>query len=71
MLYIVIIRRQMLPGCGEPLKELMVEQNVRQKTKQLPLMEARSHRPSSMQPGSTNGSIRQSWEDTLLQARPD
>ena len=34
--------------------------------KQLPSMEVRAHRPSSMQPGSTNSSRRQSWEDTLL-----
>ena len=40
-------------------------------TKQLPSMEARSHRPSRLQPGSTNSSTHQSWEDTLLQVRPD
>ena len=45
----------------------MAEQNVRQRTKQLPSMEARSHRPIRLQPGSTNSSTRQSWEDTLLQ----
>ena len=39
-------RRQMSPSCGEPLKESMAEQNVRQRTKQLPSMEARSHRRS-------------------------
>ena len=52
----------MSPSCGEPLKEFMAEQNVRQRTKQLPSMEAHSHRPSNLQPGSTS----QSWEDTLL-----
>ena len=62
---------QKTPSCGEPLKELMTEQNVRQRTKQSPSMEARSHRPNSLQPGSTNSSTRQSWEDTLLQVRPD
>ena len=64
-------RRQMSPSRGEPLKELMAEQNMRQITKQLHSMEARSHRPSSLPPGSINSSTRQSWEDTLLQARPD
>ena len=64
-------RRQMSPSCGEPLKELMAEQNVRQRMKQLPSMEACSHRPSSLQPGSTNSSTRQSLEGTLLQVRPD
>ena len=59
-------RKQMSPSCGEPLTELMAEQNVRQRTKQLPYMEARS--PSSLQPGSTNSSTRHSREDTLLQA---
>ena len=29
---------------------------MRQRTKQLPSMEARSHRPSRLQPGSTNSS---------------
>ena len=33
-------RRHMSPSCGEPLKELTTEQNVRQRTKQLPSMEA-------------------------------
>ena len=47
-------RRQMSRSCGEPLKEFMADQNVRQKTKQLRSMEARSHRPSSLPPGSTN-----------------
>ena len=55
------IRRQMSPSCGELLKELMTEQNARQRTKLLPSMEAR---PSSLQPGSTNSSTRQSCEDT-------
>ena len=64
-------RRQMSPSCGEPLKELMAKQNVRQRTKQLPSIEARSHRPIRLQPGSTNSSTRQSWEDTLLQVKPD
>ena len=49
-------RRQMSPSCGELLKELMAEQNMRQSTKQLLSMEARSHRSSSLQPGSTNRS---------------
>ena len=40
-------RRQMSPSCGELLKELMAEQNARQRTKLLPSMESRSHRPSS------------------------
>ena len=53
------------------LKELMAKKNVRQRTKQLPSMEARSHRPSRLQPGSTNSSTHQSWEDTLLQVKPD
>ena len=44
----------MSTSCGEPLKEMMAEQNVKQRTKQLPSMEARSHRPSSLQPDSTN-----------------
>ena len=48
----------------------MAEQNVRQRTKQLPSMEARSHLPSSLPPGSNNSSTRQGLEDTLLQARP-
>ena len=60
----------MSPSCGEPLKELMAEQNVRQRTKQLPSMEALSHRPSSLQPGSTNNSTRKSWKDTLLTRYP-
>ena len=64
-------RRQMSPSCGEPLKDLVAEQNVRHRTKQLPSMGARSHCPSSLQPGSTNSSTHQSWEDTLLQVRPD
>ena len=64
-------RRQMSLSCGEPLKELMAEQNVRQRMKQLPSMEARSHRQNRLQPGSTNSSTRQNWEDTLLQVRPD
>ena len=34
----------------------MTEQNVRQRTEQLPSMEARSRRPSSLSPGSTNSS---------------
>ena len=46
----------MSPSCGEPLKELMAEQTVRQRTKQLPSIEARSLRPSSLQQGSTNTS---------------
>ena len=62
-------RRQISPSCGEPLNELMAEQNVRQRTKQLPLMEARSRRPSSLPPGATNSSTHQSWEDTFLRAR--
>ena len=33
--------------------------------------QARSHRPSSFPPGSTNSTTRQSWEDTRLHARPD
>ena len=41
-------RRQMSPSCGEPLNKLMAEQNVMQRTKQLPSTEARSHRPSSL-----------------------
>ena len=57
--------------CGEPLKEFMAKQNVRQRTKQLPAMEVRSHRPSIFQPGATNNSTYQSWEDTLLQVRSD
>ena len=61
----------MSPSCGEPLKELMAEQSVGQRTKLLPSMEARSHRPNSLPPGSTNSSTRKSWEDTLLQARLD
>ena len=56
----------MSPSCEEPLKELMAEQNVRQITKPLPSMEARCHRPSSLQPGSTNSSTHQSWEDALI-----
>ena len=40
-------RRQMSPSCGELLKELMAEQNARQRTKLLPSTESRSHRPSS------------------------
>ena len=63
-------RRHMSPRCGEPLKELMAEQNVKQRTKQLPLIEARSHRPGSLQPDSINSSAHQSWEDILLQVRP-
>ena len=61
----------MSPSCGEQLKELVAEQNVRQRTKQLRSMEARSHRPNRLQLGSTNISTRQSWEDTLLEVRPD
>ena len=34
-------RTQMSLSCGEPLKKLMAEQNVRQRIKQLPSMEAR------------------------------
>ena len=49
----------------------MAKQNVRQRTKQLPSIEARSNRPSRLQPGSTNSSTHQSWEETLLQVRPD
>ena len=37
----------------------MVERNVRQRTKQLPSMEARSHRPSSKPLSSTNSSTPQ------------
>ena len=55
----------MSTSCEEPLNELMAEQNGSQRTKQLPSMEARSHRPSRLQPGSTNSSIRQSWEDPI------
>ena len=32
----------------------MLEKNVRQRTKQLPSMEARSHCPSSLPPGFSN-----------------
>ena len=35
-------RRQMSPSCGELLKELMAEQNARQRTKLLPSTESRS-----------------------------
>ena len=49
----------MSPSCEKTLNELMAEQNVRQRTKQLPPMGARSHRPSSLKPGSTNSSARQ------------
>ena len=61
-------RRQMSLSCGEPLKEFMAEQNVRQRTKQLPSMEARSHRPSS-QVQQTVQHIKAG--KTLLQVRPD
>ena len=54
-------KRIEVTNCGESLNELMAEQNVRQRTKKLHSMEARSHRPSSLQPGSTNSQI---WEDT-------
>ena len=37
---------------------------MRQRTKQLPSMEAGSHRPSTLPPGSTNSSTRQRREDT-------
>ena len=30
----------MSPSCGEPSKEMMAEQNARQRTKQLPSMES-------------------------------
>ena len=43
----------------EQLKELIAEQNVRHRTKQLPSMEAGSQRPSSLLLGSTNSSTRQ------------
>ena len=49
-------------------EEPVPAENLRQRTKQLTSMEARSHRLSSFQPGSTT---HQSWEDTLLQVRPD
>ena len=49
-------RRLISPSCGEPSKELMAEQNVRQRTKQLPSMEAHSLCPNNLQPGSTNSS---------------
>ena len=42
------------PSCGELLKELMSEQNARQRTKLLPSMEYRSHRPSSVASVETN-----------------
>ena len=35
----------------------MAEQNMMQRTKKLPSMEARSHRPSSFPSGSTNKEI--------------
>ena len=44
----------------------MVEQNVRQRIKQLPSMEVSSHRPSSLPPGST----RQSWETHFFRRDP-
>ena len=46
----------MSPSCVEPLNELMAEEKVRQRTKQLPSIEACSHRPSSLPPGSTTPS---------------
>ena len=66
-----LARRQTSPSSGEPLKELMSEQHVRQGAKQLPSMEVRSHRPSRLPASSTNSLTRQSWTDTLLQARPN
>ena len=44
----------MSPNWGEPLKELMAEQNERQRTKQLPSMEARSHHPIRSSFSSSN-----------------
>ena len=41
------------------LKELMAEQNARQRMKLLPSMESHSHRPSRSPPSSTNSSILQ------------
>ena len=49
-------RIQMSPSGGEPLKELMADQNVGQRTKQLPSMEVCYHRPGRFQPVSTNSS---------------
>ena len=41
-------RRHMSPSSGELLKELMAEQNARQRTKLLPSTESRPHRPRQL-----------------------
>ena len=53
-------KRQILLRCGELTMELTADHNARQRTKQVPSMESRSHRPSSQPPSSTNSSTLQS-----------